>query len=140
MYLPLFLSAVFLLLLTTTSSDVITTDSTSADCHRQSQCSAEQFCNYENHSCVSKTPINSTCEHDFECIGEKCFNNKCRQPCKSDTDCSPTDEYCSISKYCTTKHCGFCTRNTQCANNECSWFFICKTSDCTNAFKALYGS
>ncbi|CAF2155894.1 unnamed protein product [Rotaria magnacalcarata] len=133
------LLSLFVLLSCSTSSitlnDITDTMSVST-CTKQAQCPTTHFCNNKQRICMLKYAVNSSCEHDLECDGEKCFYDICRQLCVSDSDCSLTKEYCSISKYCTAKYCGMCLRDAHCANNRCH-FFHCTSTDCTTALEAI---
>ena len=114
----------------------VTTKAPIAICRAQSRCPKTHFCNLKQRVCMPKYALNSTCSHNYECSGNKCHDKKCRQPCDSDKGCSLAKEYCTISKYCLTKHCGRCVRNAQCANNNCR-FFHCASSTCPAALSNL---
>jgi len=76
------------------------------------QCtSSTHFFNTQQHVCIFKYSLNSTCQHDYECLTDKYYD----QLCKEDKDCS-------ISNYCKSKHCGSCIRDVQCANHHCHLF------------------
>ncbi|UJR09695.1 hypothetical protein I4U23_013927 [Adineta vaga] len=136
MYFQSILLAILLVFFTTNLYALNTTRVPIVNCTRQSQCTKTQFCNTKQRVCLLKYSLNTTCQSDNECVSDKCHDKMCRQSCRSDSNCSTTKEYCTISRYCAMKHCGACARNAQCANNHCS-FFRCVESNCTATLTKL---
>ncbi|CAF4247973.1 unnamed protein product [Adineta steineri] len=105
-------------------------------CTKQSQCAKTHFCNIKQQVCMLKYPLHHSCEKNKQCASDKCHKNICRQGCKENKHCSITKEYCTISNYCESKHCGTCTRNVECANGYCK-IFRCEENACSNSLKAI---
>lgn len=130
------LFAILLVLLPATLYTLNTTNVPIITCTRPTECPSTHFCNSQQRVCVLKYSINSTCECSMQCLNGKCYENICRKSCTIDNECSLTKEYCTIQNYCLEKHCKICTRNAQCANNYC-YYFYCKTDTCITALAAL---
>lgn len=106
-------------------------------CQKNAQCpSTTHFCSSQQHLCILKRSLNSTCQHDDECLSDKCYDQLCRRSCKEDKDCHQMKEYCSITNYCKLKHCGACLRDAHCANNHCE-LFHCASNNCTTILNLL---
>ena len=131
-----FFQLVILLLSISITCALSTTRTPIIACGSHSQCPGTHFCSMQQRVCVIKRSIAASCTRDIECSNGKCHENICRRSCQADKDCSWTKEYCSNKEFCSTKHCNFCIRNAQCANNQCS-FFHCTKSTCLPALAAL---
>lgn len=131
MNLSFFLFAILLIIFPNTIKTATIT------CRKNTQCPNTHYCNLKHRLCILKQSVNGTCSSNQECLSDKCYGSICRQGCNSDNNCSLTKEYCTQNKYCARKHCKFCWRNAECANNYCR-SNVCEKTNCSTVLNNLF--
>jgi len=102
MYSPLTLFTILLVILPMAlyALGAATPKASTIDCGKQKCNSNTQFCDPKHLVCTEKRSVSSACESHLQCSSGKCYDGKCRQACKTNTDCVLSKERCIKHKYC----------------------------------------